>query len=326
MIDLVRAFPRHLSEGWELAGKSNIALPTEFPRQVMLCGLGGSAFGAEVLKSLLDQHGRLPLKINREYTIPSWVGQGTLVICSSYSGNTEETLTAFDACLASGAQIIVLSSGGMMSERARHLGIPLVTLPPGLPPRAAAGYSIGALTRIANRLGLFQVKMDIPAIGQWLSSLTLDSEARVIASDMHGKIPVLYVPGFLECAAIRWRQQINENAKQLCWHHVTPEMNHNELVGWKFPSAVINKLLPVFLHSPLEHPRVKVRADINLEIISEATTQVIQVQSPNLDLAHTILYLIHLGDLVSVFLAEQNEVDPYPVPPIERLKTYLATH
>jgi glucose/mannose-6-phosphate isomerase len=327
MDHLIRSFPDQLREALRIAESSSFHPHAQPIRQVLLIGLGGSAFGGEVVRNLVDECGRMPFLISREYDLPAWVGPETLVMVSSYSGNTEETLSAFKQALAKGCKLVCISSGGILIDTAREQGLDYVQLPPGSPPRAAAGYSLVQLANIMARFGaLPDLKQDLLEGIELVSAFADHDLARSIAAKLHGRIPVLYSSGRVESASIRWRQQIEENAKQIAFHHVVPEMNHNELVGWKLPADLLSRAAVVLLKSNLDHPRVAFRFGVNKEIIAKCTDCILEVEAKGFSRFAQLLYLIHLGDWVSFYLSEANQVDATPVEVIDFLKNTLAGH
>lgn len=325
MDQLIRSFPAQLSEAIRIGEAARFTAAERPLQQVLLAGLGGSAFGGEVIRNLADRAGLMPFSITREYDLPAWAGPSTLVIVSSYSGNTEETLSTFEQAIAAGCKIVCISSGGKVIEQAQALGLDYVQLPGGSPPRAAAGYSLVQLLYVLRFYGVLPDLREALQEGHSLISGFDDHAlAREIAAACTGRIPILYSSGRIESASIRWRQQIEENAKQIAFHHVVPEMNHNELVGWKLPAPILKQATVLVLHSGVDHPRVTLRMDINKEIYLRCTDRVIDVHAKGSSHLAQLLYLIHLGDWVSWYLSLENKVDAMPVEVIDYLKNTLS--
>jgi glucose/mannose-6-phosphate isomerase len=263
------------------------------------------------------------------------VGASTVVFACSYSGNTEETLSAYGQAKGAGARIICITSGGELARLARADGTPLVEIAGGLPPRAALGYStialFGALQAIGIAEGLQndcneaiqQLSGDAARYG--IASPERENPAKAIASSLHGKIVAVYgSAGFLESAAVRWRGQIEENAKNLAFHHVLPEMNHNELVGWRHPAALLQNLGVIFLRDREDHPQVQRRFELTAEALRSRARVVHELWTEGACRLARVLSIVYLGDFVSLYLAYLNGVDPTPVEAIETFKAKLS--
>jgi glucose/mannose-6-phosphate isomerase len=237
MDELIQAFPAQLKRAIEIGEKSKIGKP-KFPiRNILISGLGGSGIGGTILSNVLRDDISVPIIVNKEYQIPAFVNENTLVIISSYSGGTEETLSALMQAFQQNAQIICITSGGLVQQYAETNDIDYVLIDGGSPPRAAFGQSFVQLLYILHKQNLLE-----DGFKQYLQSSielveteeeSIKEKAKKIAERLNGKTPVIYSDAKFEGVCIRFRQQINENSKMLCWHHVVPEMNHNELVGWR---------------------------------------------------------------------------------------------
>jgi glucose/mannose-6-phosphate isomerase len=237
MKTLVQNFPGHLQEAIQIGEKFNPAhLGAADIQHCIITGLGGSGIGGTIVSEIVAAECKVPVLVNKDYFLPSFVNEKTLVIVSSYSGNTEETLQAFDAALKAKAKIVCVTSGGLVAELAGKNNCDLVLIPPGMPPRSCLGYSLTQLFYILNKAGLIGsafTKQLQDAIDRITSaSEAIRKEAKQLAESLYRKIPVIYAVDGYNGVATRFRQQINENSKMLCWHHILPEMNHNELVGW----------------------------------------------------------------------------------------------
>jgi glucose/mannose-6-phosphate isomerase len=327
MKDLIEKFSDQLKTAASIA--DTYTLPANEPareiREVVIAGLGGSAFGGEITRKIAEGQAKVPVQIFRSYTLPAHIGPHTLVIISSYSGNTEETLEAFHHAINAGAMIVCITSGGKIADIAKNKGFDLVTIPGGYPPRAAAGLSFVQQLSVLHARGIIaDYRKDLNEAILLLENFNDHAPAENLAKLLKNKIPVLYSSDLFEPAAIRWRQQINENSKQLCWHHVIPEMNHNELVGWIYPKNLMDNLQVILLRSRLDYERTALRFDINKEIISKSCNNITEVFGKGESLLAQMVYLLHLGDWVSWYLALENEVDPTPVAVIDFLKGELA--
>lgn len=328
MKDLIEKFADQLDTAAQIA--SGYTCPpnrSHTIHEVVIAGLGGSAFGGEITRKVAESSSGVPVQIFRSYAIPAHIGPNTLVIISSYSGNTEETLEALQHCLTRNAEIVCITSGGKIAEIAREKGLDLILIPGGYPPRAAAGLSfVQQLAVLHARNIIPDFRADLTEATNLIRNFEDKSAAEVLAKKLHTRIPVLYSSDVFEPAAIRWRQQINENSKQLCWHHVIPEMNHNELVGWVHPQNLMDNLHVILLRSRLDYERTSMRFDINKQIIEKSCKNVSEVYAKGNTLLAQLVYFLHFGDWVSWYLAVENNVDPTPVAVIDFLKGELAKH
>ena len=294
--------------------------------KVLITGLGGSGIGGTMVSESLSGTSKYPIVVNKNYNVPAWVDNRTLVVACSYSGNTEETLAATQQAIDQGAQIAAITSGGRLLEMAEQNNWPLVTLPQGYPPRAAFGHSSVALFALMGAIGV--ADWDQPAFNKAADHLSeLEPEirefAKGLAEQLADRVPVIYAAEGNGGVAVRWRQQINENAKMLCWHHVFPEMNHNELVGW---AGGDTRMGVVMLRSDDDHPRTAVRLDLSRDLISEQTDIVLEVHAKGSNRLERMYYLISVGDWLSFYLSKKRNVDPVEVNVITHLKSELARH
>lgn len=326
MDKMIARFPAQLEEALDIAGNISLKKHTSPLRSVLISGLGGSGIGGNYVQDLVRTECKLPIIVNKGYAAPAWVNKHTLAICSSYSGNTEETLATFQQLLGSGAKIVCIASGGKLIELAKQHGLDYVQVPGGWSsPRACLGYSIVAqlgVLRAAKLIGS-RIFRQIGAAQKLLVKDQADIRKRAekLAGFLAEKTPILYIADHLESVAMRWRQQINENAKMLCWHHVIPEMNHNELVGWRNnrPDVAV-----VWLRNRDDFSRTAVRMSINKEIVEHLTNTSIELWSKGKSLPEKALYLTHLGDWMSYYLALARDVDPVEIKVIDYLKGELA--
>ena len=323
MKDLIAGFAKQLTTAMDMGIAAKLSPLRNEIRNVALLGLGGSAFGGELTKNALKMN--VPFQIHRNYDAPNYVSPNSLVIASSYSGNTEETLQAVTGCSEKGATIVCVTSGGELAKFAKKYDYDVILLPAGYPPRTAAGFSFVQQLFILKHFGLIgEFAPDIHEAIHLLESFDDHDLAKAIATNAAEKAVVLYSSDALESVAIRFRQQINENAKQLCWNHYLPEMNHNELVGWEKPDFLLPKTFVILLRWTYDHPRVALRFDINKEIIEPKSGKLMEVWAKGTSKIAQLMYLLHLADWVSVYLAELNSVDPTPVQVIDYLKNALS--
>lgn len=326
MFDMIRSFPAQMEEAINLGSQIQFTQPHSTIQKIFVSGMGGSGIGAEFVASFIKTYCHLPFIINKSYDIPAWIDKNTLVIISSYSGNTEETLSALQQVIQTEAKIICISSGGEVIETAKTKQLDYVEIPSGWSsPRACLGYSIILQLFTLNQLQLIKddFKNELLSAIQRLKSESSEiiEKAKHLASVLHSKMLVIYCTDRIEPVAIRLRQQINENAKMLCWHHVIPEMNHNELVGWRWSQEALAVL---FLRNADDHPRNHARLELTKEITSHYTSSVVELYSRGDSIVERSFYLVHLLDYLSVFLADYNKVDAIEVRVIDFLKNELS--
>lgn len=325
MKDLIEGFPEQLRDAVKIAQSSQMHAMNVPLKNVLITGLGGSGIGGTIAAELSAKNAVVPVVVSKGYFIPGWVNEHTLVIVSSFSGNTEETIHAMELAMARKAKMVCVTSGGKIAETARKEGYDLIVLPPGNSPRACLGYSLVQLMQIL----FFHQVISINPLPDFLSAATLlesereniHREAKELASFFKGKIPVIYSTTYREGVAIRLRQQINENAKMLCWHHVIPEMNHNELVGWREKNE---SLAVLYLRDDYDFMRNQKRIDINKEIISGYTSNVLESWAKGDNAIEKTIWHIHLGDWISWYLSVERKVDAVEVKIIDFLKGELS--
>lgn len=325
MKELVESFPIQLKEALEIGRNAKLSSATHEIKNVLISGLGGSGIGGTIAAELTASEATVPILVNKDYFLPAYVNQHTLVIISSYSGNTEETTNAMEIAIERGAKIVCVSSGGKVIDKAQALGFDHIIIPGGNPPRACLGYSLTQLFYVLNHFGIISNKFEAQ-LEKAIALLESDKEdilsrAQDLTSKLHQKLPILYAPAGYEGVAVRFRQQLNENSKILCWHHVIPEMNHNELVGWKDEN---HDLAVVIFRNDNDYDRVKSRIEINEGVISQYTPNIIELFSKGDSAIEKSLYLIHLCDWVTCFLADKRGVDAVEVKVIDQLKGELA--
>ncbi len=304
-------------------------------QHVMISGLGGSAIGGDILKAYAFRQAALPVYVNRGYDLPQFVDKTTLFVAVSYSGNTEETLAAYQQAKARGAEILVISSGGKLSQYAQDDGYGVVAIPGGLSPRAATGYLLAPLLLSLQSAGIIKnADRDIEETAAVLLSLRRllqpdlqeGNIARDIAAVIKDAIPVIWgSANHTEPAALRWKAQINENAKSPAYYNVFPELNHNEIVGFEAPQELLSQLVVIILRDSLDHQRVQQRMEITRGVIASKVKKVIEVESAGESLLARIYSLIYIGDYVSYYLALEYGIDPTPVKVIDYLKAELAS-
>jgi glucose/mannose-6-phosphate isomerase len=325
MKNLVAEFSAQLKKAIEIGEAASLNKHSSVLHNIVIAGLGGSGIGGSILCELVAQDSSLPITVCKGYFIPSYVDVHTLFIACSYSGNTEETLHTLEQALNKKAKVVCVTSGGQLAEIAGKKGLDCILVPGGFPPRACLGYS---LTQLFFILSFFSIipddfKKDLQASIRLLDHEEEDLKALAlkISAQLENKLPVIYSTTYNEAIAIRFRQQLNENAKLLCWHQVIPEMNHNELVGWREKN---DKLAVVFLLDHDEFQRNITRLEINKSVIKKYTTSLIEIYSKGKSKIEKALYHIHLGDWISCYLAEKRGYDANEINVINSLKDQLA--
>lgn len=334
MYDWIRNFPEQIEDAVRIGRNAPLAVRTSGIQNIVVTGLGGSAIGGDLLRSYLANELDLPFIVNRHYRLPEFVGTKSLVIVSSYSGNTEETIAAHADAAKRHARILCITTNGKTMKMAKKFKHPVIEIPKGYSPRAALGYSFFPLLVAFTRLGLIKNKAkDIAETVKLLRSESsvlsnpeaVENRALQLAKTLQGKLPVIYAPTeHLDAVAVRWRGQIGENAKQLAFGHVLPEMNHNELVGWKHPLHLLKQMHVIFLRDSRTHKRIALRETSTKQIVSQYADGVTEVWSNGTSLLARMFSLIYLGDWVSFYLALLNNEDPTPVKVIDELKDELG--
>ena len=299
---------------------------------LIVAGMGGSAVGGRLAAGALAPLLRRPLAIADGYELPGYAGPGTLVLCSSYSGATEETLAAYDTAAERGAPRIVSTTGGPLAERARRDGVPVIPLPGGFQPRAAVGYSLVAALEAAALAGAAPAqRAEIEAAAtlaealaaEWGPDGPKDAEPKALARRLDGTVPVIAGAELAAPVAYRWKCQLNENAELPAFAAALPEADHNEIVGW--PAARgLGRFSLVVLQDPQEHPRNALRAVLTARVAEEGAEVVEQVVARGESRLERLVSLVLLGDLVSLYLAVLTGVDPIATRPIEGVKAELA--
>lgn len=335
MLALLLSFPLQFKVSEELAKNANILFSKRDLNKVVFAGLGGSAIGADLVRSYLYYESKIPISVAREYDLPNCVDSSTLVFISSYSGNTEETLSAYHQAQEKRANIIVVSSGGALKEAANKDKVTFIEIPKNLPPRCALGYLSITPLSILSRLGLIkEVDSAIAQAAQVLEKLKLklapqvahkENIAKYIAQKLLNKMAIIYAPAInFDVAATRFRGQLAENSKALASSHVFPEMNHNEIVGWQNPKKLFKNFVVIMLKDKGVNGRVKKRMEITADILKKEGVEVLEIQSAGEDLLSRIFSLIYIGDFISLYLAILYGIDPTPVDKVTYLKNQLA--
>jgi glucose/mannose-6-phosphate isomerase len=327
----VLAIPEHLRDA-AFRVESAIMEDQDTSAGLVVAGMGGSAIGGALARAALGDHATRPIFVTRAYGLPSWTTPDTMVLCASYSGNTEETLACYESAGALGARRTVVTTGGKLAEMARADGVPVIPLPGGFQPRAAVAYMTVAALEVAAISGAgprLTSEIDVAAshteqlVAEWGPDSPPDSLAKDIARGLHGTTPVIAGAGLTAPIGYRWKTQINENAKQPAFNHELPELDHNEIVGWEGAQDV-GRFAAVFLDDSDAHPRVKARMDLTEQLISANAAASFRLETRGQTSIERVISLVLLGDLVSIYLATLRGVDPRPVALIDELKEELS--
>lgn len=335
MLAEIDNLPDQLERAYQL-GMQHALPDVKDVRQVLIAGMGGSAIGADLLASYCASLAPLPVSVHRDYGLPLFArGPETLVICSSHSGNTEETLDAFEAALQAGCRVMVVCTGGELAKRAREMELPIWTFEHRGQPRAAVGFSFGLLLALFERLGFLPdqkeaVQDALHFMRRSQESLRADipaakNPAKRYAGQLMGRWVTVFGSGLLTTVARRWKGQINEVAKAGANFEFIPEADHNTLAGTMNPEETLNAhTMTIFLHAPSDHPRNRLRLDLTRKayMLEGLNTDTIQARG-HTPLAH-MWTLILFGDYMSYYLAMAYGVDPTPIQALVEFKQAMA--
>ena len=323
LLDTVLAMPDHLRDAlWRIESARLTPMPDS--SAAIVCGMGGSAIGGDLAAAALGDLLTKELLTVRGYELPSWAPAGAAVLCSSYSGNTEETLACYAAAEALGAGRVVATTGGELADSARRDGVPVVGLPSGMPPRAAVGYMFCVAAELASLAEAAPgIRTEIDAAASHLESRAdaIGARAKELADQLGDAVPVFYGAGPTAPVAYRWKTQVNENGKLPAFSSPLPEASHNEIAGW---SGAQGRLACVLLTDADQHPRERRRFEVTAELIEPHAAAVVGVEAEGETRTARILELVMLGDLLSLHLAARHGVDPTPIEAIDGLKQRLG--
>ncbi|MDD4893721.1 MAG: bifunctional phosphoglucose/phosphomannose isomerase [Candidatus Omnitrophica bacterium] len=337
MLGLLMDFPLQCKQAYDIAKASRILFDKRDFTKIVFAGLGGSAIGADLARSYLYFECKIPISVCREYELPAYVDSSTLVFISSYSGNTEETLSAYQEARKKGASLVLVSSGGAVKEHAVKEGLTFIEIPQGMPPRCALGYMTIIPLVVLNKLGIAKditgALNDAIKVLEELKEKNLnprigkkDNIAKYIADKLFGKLAVIYSSSIhFDAVITRFKGQLNENAKSLASTHVFPEMNHNEITGWRNPKKLFKDFVVLILKDKGMHPRIMARMKITADILrDDEGVPVLEIWSRGENLLSRMLSLVYIGDFVSFYLAILYGIDPTPVDRVTYLKKRLA--
>jgi glucose/mannose-6-phosphate isomerase len=330
-LDDILALPDQLRDALWRVESANLE-PKEAFAGLVVAGMGGSAIGGALARAALGDRALRPFVIARDYALPAWTSPETMVLCSSYSGNTEETLAAYEAARALAAHRVVATTGGKLAAIARDDGVPVVPLPGGFQPRAAVAYSLVVALEVAWLCGAgerLHAEIDVAAahtenlIASWCPGGPQEEFPKELARGLHGTVPQIAGSGLTAPIAYRWKTQINENAKMPAFSAELPELDHNEIVGWQ-AAHDLGSFSAVFLDDCDLHPRIRQRIELTRGLIAADAVATFRIETVGSTATERLLSLVVLGDLVSLYLAVLRGVDPGPVATIDRLKSALA--
>ncbi|AXJ01951.1 bifunctional phosphoglucose/phosphomannose isomerase [Cyclonatronum proteinivorum] len=300
-------------------------------QDVVITGMGGAIIGGELIRAMSLETGHLPVHVNKSYSLPSFVNEKSLVVAVSQSGNTEETLSAFEEAATRGAQRVIITTGGQLQETADTQGIPIIRLPQSRITRAALAYSFCAIWRVFQHLDIFQPgDEDLEEAAHFLQEqieilASLEENIAIeLARDLQNTLPIIYSgDGLMAPVALRWKTQLHENAKVLAYCSHIPEMNHNEVEGWELTSHLMGRLSVLILQDDSDHPRIRHRMNVSAEIIYPHAQTLKRVNAVGNNALQRVLYMSLLGDFTSFYLAIFSKVDPLPIEKIELFKRRL---
>ncbi|MAZ58113.1 MAG: bifunctional phosphoglucose/phosphomannose isomerase [Flavobacteriales bacterium] len=331
MRDFIKEFPNHITDALHISESLSL-YEKYFLKQtfsnIVISGQGGSAIGGVIIKDLLQDYIQIPIIVNKDYSIPAFINKNTLFIASSYSGNTEETISALNKVIdlqKSGEKIIIfcICSGGQILEIAKKHELKHILIPEGGAPRAMLCYSIVQMLTVISMISSKTdfVKNKLNAVKDYLinNQNSIIQLAHACAEKLNNKMPFLYTFSNFEGVALRFKQQLNENAKRHATYNLIPEMNHNEIVAWNKKNICVS---PVFINGNSSE-RNKKRMMINIEQIKKSVENVVELTCGESDSFIQYFHFIHLVDWVSLILAEKDGVDPNNIDPINYLKEEL---
>jgi glucose/mannose-6-phosphate isomerase len=332
MLERIKDLPKQVRDAWKIASAAQLPPAHGDVRNITVAGMGGSAIGGDLAAALLAGDLKIPMSVHRDYGLPAYVGRDSLVIVSSYSGNTEETLSSFEEAQRRGARVLVLTTGGRISELARAAKYPVITFSYPAQPRAALGYSLCLVLGALTRLGFVRdLSPDIDAALADLAKLeervhegARTNDAKKLAIELYGRVIFAYGGGVLGVMARRVKGQWNENAKNWAAFDVLPELNHNAVVGFPYPDVARDALTVLLLRSDRDNPRHKIRFDVTRELLDRVNVPHKTLQFGGASMLSEVLQLTLFTDYVSFYVALLNGADPSPVKSIDYLKDRLA--
>ena len=332
MLTKIKDLPLQITDAWKIVSAATLPPAYGDVRNITVLGMGGSAIGGEFAGALLADELKVPLNVHRDYGIPGYVSRDSLVIASSFSGNTEETLSGFDEAKKRGAKILAITTGGRLADEAKTLRLPLITFGYHAQPRAALGYSLTLVMGVLTKLGLVRdmgkdieaALADVAKLEERVHEGARTNDAKKMAIELVGKIPVIYGAGVMGVMARRVKDQWNENAKNWAHYDVMSELNHNAVVGFPHPPIAREAQVVLLLRSKRDNPRHKLRFDVTKELLDRSQIPHQDLQFDGGSLLSEVLQMTYFTDYVSFYVALLNGADPSPVTSIDYLKDRLA--
>jgi glucose/mannose-6-phosphate isomerase len=332
MLDRIKELPQQVRDAWAIAQRASIPPAYGDVRSIVVAGMGGSAIGGDLAAALVAGELKVPMSVHRDYGLPAYVGRDSLVIASSYSGNTEETLSSFEEARKRGAKVIAITTGGRLAELATAAGFPLVTFSYAARPRATLGYSLTLVLGVLSRIGLVRdlardidgALADVAKLQERVHEGARTNEAKKLAAALAGKIVFVYGAGAMGVMARRVKGQWNENAKNWAAYDVLPELNHNGVVGFPLPAIAKQALAVLILRSSQDLGRHRVRWEVTKELLDQAGIEHHSLELPGATALSEVLQMTYVTDHVSFYVALLNGADPSPNKSIDFLKDRLA--
>lgn len=325
MIKYITEFPNHLTLALNDAKK--IAFSNEYPAisNVVFAGLGGSGFLGNFASDITKKDIRVPIISVKDYSLPEFVDESTLVILVSYSGNTEEVISCLHEALARGIKPIAVSSGGKLRELAKQYHLDFVEMPQGFPPRASLGYGAVNVLSVLQKLDLISLdaEEEFSAVAEFLSANqeSINTNAKNAAQRLKNKLVITHHENAIDSVGLRLQQQIDENSKSLCYRNAIPELNHNEIVGWRQKQ---HDLGVIYLRHSFEHKQNQHRFDFTKDVVINYAKEIIEIFAEGETFIQQYFYLIHWSDFLSYHLGVEHGVDTIEVNVIDKLKNYLS--
>ncbi|MBS1625808.1 MAG: bifunctional phosphoglucose/phosphomannose isomerase [Bacteroidetes bacterium] len=326
MEKLIAAFPQHILEAIRITENVKLSRRETSIQNVLICGLGGSGIGGDLVTDLTAAEITVPIVVNKGYELPAFADADTLLILCSYSGNTEETLSCAEEAIRRGLKPVCIASGGRLKELATAHSFDFIELPGGFPPRTTLGFGSTILFYVLDSFGLIDLTVgeEMAGISEFLmqNQAEIKTESQALAKKLGDKTVIAYAEDRIKSVALRLKQQINENAKSNCWINVIPELNHNELVGWRFKN---DTLAALYLRTDFENPRNVLRFDFIKPTVADHVSALYEVRAKGDSLLQQYFYHVHFGDWLSYYMALEHGVDATEVNVIDALKGHLSS-
>ena len=334
MKDAIYYFADDIDAAAEIGKKIVLNKKYNAINNIIVAGMGGSAIGGDINKMLLNNDLSIPLVISRNYNIPKWANKHTLVVVSSYSGETEETLSAFENASSKECKIFGITTGGSLSKKLSSNNLDFILIPSGMQPRAALAYSFVPMLYLFLHLGFIKIDLNnklmnsvslLKSVRDNYKRIDQNNKTWLLSNEIYNTIPIIYAEtDNTSIVALRWSNQLSENSKMLAFWNEFPEFNHNEIVGWENNPKLIEKLSIIWLNDESNHERISVRQRITNKILERMVKNKFEISLHGSTRFERLLHLIHFGDWVSLWCAYLHGTDPSPVEKISKLKEELT--